>query len=93
MDAPIGGSGGLTSLDADFLDGMLALGQQAAQLCEKYISDSDVNSSARVVEMARGIMESAGYQTQMLQEMRGYADGDELRQADHLAGVEVAAHY
>lgn len=93
MDMPIGGGGGLSSLDADFLDGMLALGQQIQQQCEKYISDSDASSSPSVVDMARGTLEQTAYMTQALQQMRGYADGDQLRQQEHLDGVEVTATY
>ena len=95
MDMPmgIGGGGGLAASDAEFLDGMLALGQQVAGLCEKYISDSTAASSPQVVDMARGMLESIGYQSQMLGEVRGYADGDALRNQEHLEGVEVTATY
>lgn len=93
MDTPFGGSGGLATADAEFLDGMLALGQQVGALCEKYISDSTASSSPQVVDMARGMLESVGYQTQMVQEVRGYADGDTLRNAEHVDGVEVTATY
>ncbi len=93
MDMPMGGGGGLSSLDADFLDGMLALGQQISALCEKYISDSDATSSPMVVDMARGTMEQTAYMTQALRDMRGHADGDQLRQQEHVDNVEVVAAY
>ncbi len=93
MDMPMGGGGGLSSLDADFLDGMLALGQQISTLCEKYISDSDATSSPMVVDMARGTMEQTAYMTQALRDMRGHADGDQLRQQEHVDNVEVMATY
>lgn len=93
MDAPMGGGGGLASLDADFLDGLLASAQQLTSLCEKYLSDSDATSSPQVVDMARGTLEQTGYMTSVLQDMRGYADGDQLRQAEHVDGVEVTAAY
>lgn len=94
MDAPImGGGGGLSSLDADFLDGMLALAQQLQAQCEKYISDSDATSSPSVVDVARGTLEQTGYMANMLREMRGFADGDELRQQEHVDNVQVSAAY
>lgn len=93
MDAPIGGGGGLSSLDADFLDGMLALAGQIDQLCTKYISDSDATSSSSVVDIARGTLEQTGYMTEMLRSTRGHADGDTLRQQEHVEGVEVTAAY
>ncbi len=87
------GSGGLSSLDAEFLDGMLALNQQVTSLCEKYISDSDASSAPQVVDIARGMMESGGYQVEMLRQVRGFADGDTLRQQEHEEGVEVEEAY
>lgn len=91
MEMPM--AGGLSSLDADFLDGMLALHQQVSQLCEKYISDSDASSSPMVVDTARGLLEQVGYGSQTLRDMRGFADGDDLRQAEHVENVEVTAAY
>lgn len=93
MDAPMGGGGGLSSLDADFLDGLLAMSDQFAKLAEKYISDSDATSSPMVVDVARGTLEQMGYMTQTLKDMRGHADGDQLRQQEHVDGVEVQAAY
>lgn len=93
MDAPMGGGGGLSSLDADFLDGMLALGGQIDQLCQQYISDSDATSSQMVVDMARATLEQTGYMTEALRNMRGHADGDTLRQQEHVENVEVQAAY
>lgn len=93
IEAPMGGGGGLSSLDADFLDGMLALSQQIGSLCEKYISDSDVTSSPQVVDIARMTGEQTGYMIDMLKATRGHADGDELRQQEHVEGVEVTAAY
>ncbi|QNJ57657.1 hypothetical protein SEA_KEANU_52 [Streptomyces phage Keanu] len=93
MDAPMGGGGGLSSLDADFLDGMLALSQQVHTLCTTYISDSDASSSMGVVDMARGTLEQTNYMVEALKSMRGHADGDQLRQAEHVEGVEVTAAY
>ncbi|QJD53999.1 hypothetical protein SEA_GALACTICA_52 [Streptomyces phage Galactica] len=93
MDMPMGVGGGLSSLDADFLDGMLAISQQYAALCEKYISDSDATSSPMVVDMARNALEQNAYVTQSLREMRGHADGDQLRQQEHVESVEVVEAY
>ncbi|AZS06693.1 hypothetical protein HOU95_gp114 [Streptomyces phage Hiyaa] len=93
MDAPMGGGGGLSSLDADFLDGMLALSQQVSALCTTYIKDSDASSSMGVVDMARGTLEQTNYMTEALKSMRGHADGDELRNAEHVENVEVVAAY
>lgn len=84
---------GLSSLDADFLDGMIALQGQLADLCTKYIGQSDHTSSPMVVDMARGALESAGYTNQMLREARGYADGDQLRRQEAETEVEVEASY
>lgn len=95
MATPVmpGSGGGLSSLDADFLDGMLALAQQINAQCAQYLSDSDASSSMGVVDMARGTLEQTAYMTQMLQDMRGFADGDALRQQEHVDGVEVVATY
>jgi len=91
-DVPMPTSG-LSSLDADFLDGMIAIQTQMAELCQKYISGSDHTSSSMVVDMARGALEQAAYTNQMLRDARGFADGDELRRQEAEAEVEVEASY
>lgn len=93
MAIPINRNGGLAALDAEYLDGMLALHQQVSALCQKYISDSDATNSPQVVDMARGTLESMHYADQMFREARGFADGDDLRVADHVEGVEVVDAY
>ena len=83
----------LSSLDAEFLDGMLALHEQARNLATNYVNASDVASSPRVVDMARGTLEQLGYADQLFREVRGFADGDELRRTEHVESVEVVSAY
>lgn len=92
-DVPMGRAGGLTSLDATFLDGMLSLHDDMGALAEKYISDSDASSSTSVVDVARMMADHARNSLNMLKEMRGHADGDELRKTEHVENVEVSSSY
>jgi len=83
----------LSSLDAEFLDGMIAAHQTLREASEKYISASDASSNPMVVDMARGTLEQINYADQMFREARGHADGDSLRQQENEAAVEVTAAY
>lgn len=84
---------GLGSTDADFLDGVLALNQQYAKLCQDYIASSDHTANPRVVDMARGALDQLSYTDQAFREMRGYADGDDLRRQEAVGEVEVELAY
>lgn len=84
---------GLSSLDADFLDGMIALHGQLSELCQKYVKQSDHTSSSMVVDMARSALEQFAYTDRTLREVRGYADGDDLRRQEVEAEVEVEDAY
>lgn len=83
----------LSSLDAEFLDGMIAAHDTLRNAATEYIRQSDETSNPMVVESARGLLEQLNYADQMYKEMRGYADGDDLRVAEHEANVEVTAGY
>jgi hypothetical protein len=83
----------LSSLDAEFLDGMIASHDTIRQATTEYIRQSDETSNPMVVEAARGLLEQLNYADQMYKEMRGHADGDALRQQENEAAVEVTAAY
>lgn len=85
--------GPLSSLDAEFLDGMIAAHETLRNAATEYIRKSDETSSPMVVETARGLLEQLNYADQMYREMRGHADGDELRRDDVMQAVEVSSSY
>lgn len=84
---------GLSSTDAEFLDGMLALQQQTADLCQKYLADSDHTSNTQVVDMARNCLDQLSYANEAFRQARGYADGDDLRRQEIESEVEVEGSY
>lgn len=83
----------LSTLDAEFLDGMIAAHDTLRTATTEYIRQSDETSNPMVVDSARMLLEQLNSADQMYREMRGHADGDELRTAEHEANVEVTAAY
>jgi len=81
--------GKLSSADADFLDAMIAHTDKVRELATEFVRSSDETSNQGVVDMARSVLESTEYQSEHLREVRGHADGDQLRHQD----VEVEAAY
>lgn len=83
----------LSSLDAEYLDGMIAAHDTLRAAATEYIRQSDETSNPMVVDSARIMLEQLDYADSTYKEMRGHADGDELRNAEHESNVEVTAAY